>query len=654
MSDSDNDSRANTHSDTYSDTSELPQSGVDKTSLAAKPTETPAVEQAAVLNTEEAGDHYLRRWLIWNSKEYDWVPYDPSSRKIMPPRTDLQNYFYVDVRYKRAKDKPKTILSNFSKPLISFLRTAIGGEFFNAEPAYPIRSSFLFIDDFKRRLEEAHSALDSPHALDQIRKAAHSLGCVDVDLHDNDYPLNYLTDLVEHLGALLRLMEEEYRPLAEQLALQVSHGRIAHDLLIFHFRPGQRIYTEDDEGLPIAFDVTSTRYTSVNHFSIGGKALSWDGTEYTSYKIEKRVDPYDGTTELTQLPWWAMTPEIEEGVADVTRPCLVFTIVHIKAGELLSTAKPITIAIPAIHVLFLLESIVYGFDLHRKQWSRFLVDEIEDVTFDENSWEHLVLEPDTKELVQSLTSATVNSNTSGKIISDVISGKGGGLIVVLHGPPGTGKTLTAEAVAEFLKRPLYTINSLELSTRPDELETKLTPILKLATAWDAVLLIDEADVFLEERSLHEVERNALVSVALRLFEYHRGVLFLTTNRIKTFDRAFLSRFSIAIKYPELDAPARFVVWKKFLELTVSAAEDQKSGRDTPNSFIEVVGEGNKEVASEADLHELSLKPFNGRTIKNIVRTAQALALSKREALSIEHVKKVVRVQEGFLNEFDHV
>ncbi|EGO02301.1 hypothetical protein SERLA73DRAFT_49637, partial [Serpula lacrymans var. lacrymans S7.3] len=115
---------------------------------------------------------------------------------------------------------------------------------------------------------------------------------------------------------------------------------------------------------------------------------------------------------------------------------------------------------------------------------------------------------------------------------------------VLHGPPGTGKTLTAEALSEHLQRPLYNVGSAELSTEPSGLENDLSRILKLATAWDAIVLIDEADVFLEKRSLHEIERNALVSVALRLLEYHRGVLFLTTNRIKSFDEAFLSRFSI--------------------------------------------------------------------------------------------------------------
>jgi hypothetical protein len=46
--------------------------------------------------------------------------------------------------------------------------------------------------------------------------------------------------------------------------------------------------------------------------------------------------------------------------------------------------------------------------------------------------------------------------------------------------------------------------------------------------------------------LNQLKRNAMVSAALRVLEYHRGVLFLTTNRIKTFDEAFLSRFSIGV------------------------------------------------------------------------------------------------------------
>jgi len=38
------------------------------------------------------------------------------------------------------------------------------------------------------------------------------------------------------------------------------------------------------------------------------------------------------------------------------------------------------------------------------------------------------------------------------------------MIFLLHGPPGVGKTLTAEATAETLKKPLYTVNVGELGT----------------------------------------------------------------------------------------------------------------------------------------------------------------------------------------------
>lgn len=291
-------------------------------------------------------------------------------------------------------------------------------------------------------------------------------------------------------------------------------------------------------------------------------------------------------------------------------------------------------------------------------WQMFDVTKVTDVVFDEDAWEHLVLEADTKSLVQSLVRVTTNRNTTSEIITDVISGKGGGLvrsihskrmrrsipfqISVLHGPPGTGKTLTAESIAEHLHRPMYMMGLGELSTTADQLENNLRKSLRLATAWDAVLLIDEADVFLEQRSLHDLERNALVSVALRLLEYHRGVLFLTTNRIKTFDEAFLSRFSIAIKYNELDHAGRHTVWKKFFELAgcrVGSSEDE--------GFTKL----STTCVTIEDLDELAEKPFNGRTIKNLVRTAQALAMSDEQPLSVEHVKQVVKVQERFLQEF---
>lgn len=113
---------------------------------------------------------------------------------------------------------------------------------------------------------------------------------------------------------------------------------------------------------------------------------------------------------------------------------------------------------------------------------------------------------------------------------DIISGKGGGVVFLLHGPPGTGKTLTAESVSEFLKRPLYSVSVGELGTDCKSLEKALSEVLEVATRWNAVILLDEADIFLERRTLQDVTRNALVGIFLRLLEYHTGVLFLTSNR----------------------------------------------------------------------------------------------------------------------------
>lgn len=62
----------------------------------------------------------------------------------------------------------------------------------------------------------------------------------------------------------------------------------------------------------------------------------------------------------------------------------------------------------------------------------------------------------------------------------------------------------------------------------------------------AVVLLDEADVFLEERDMKDLNRNALVSVFLRALEYYNGIVILTSNRVGTFDEAFKSRIQLAL------------------------------------------------------------------------------------------------------------
>ena len=68
-----------------------------------------------------------------------------------------------------------------------------------------------------------------------------------------------------------------------------------------------------------------------------------------------------------------------------------------------------------------------------------------------------------------------------------------------------------ESVADYTQRPLYTISSGDLGISANVVEEKLSSALDLATSWNAIVLIDEADIFLEERSAYDLKRNGLVS-----------------------------------------------------------------------------------------------------------------------------------------------
>ena len=67
------------------------------------------------------------------------------------------------------------------------------------------------------------------------------------------------------------------------------------------------------------------------------------------------------------------------------------------------------------------------------------VEQIEPVVWNKTAFERLVLDQKSKELIKAL----VTVHVSAKKMGDIISGKGNGLIILLHGSPGVGKTLTA-------------------------------------------------------------------------------------------------------------------------------------------------------------------------------------------------------------------
>lgn len=269
--------------------------------------------------------------------------------------------------------------------------------------------------------------------------------------------------------------------------------------------------------------------------------------------------------------------------------------------------------------LLLCSPSLYGYSLKNKKWLQFFVDNVSDIHWNEGAFESLVLPQDHKELILALASSQVQHKET---FDDVIQGKGKGMIMLLSGPPGVGKTLTAESVAEAMRAPLYMMSAGDLGLESHGVETALSNVLEMSTKWNAVLLLDEADVFLEQRSAHDLERNKLVSIFLRMLEYYEGILFLTTNRVENMDPAFQSRIHLSMEYDDLSAASRRHVWANFL---AGAGADPHA-----------IGEEEVEVLAQVEL--------NGRQIKNVLKTAGLLARRKGVPLGFEHVQTVLGIE----------
>jgi SpoVK/Ycf46/Vps4 family AAA+-type ATPase len=158
-------------------------------------------------------------------------------------------------------------------------------------------------------------------------------------------------------------------------------------------------------------------------------------------------------------------------------------------------------------------------------------------------------------------------------------------------------------VAEETKRPLISLTSADIGTDPLSVEEKLSYWFKLAKAWKAILLLDEADVFLERRSATDLVRNNLVAIFLRTLEYYQGILFLTTNRIGTFDEAFISRIDVPIYFPALTDSQRIQIWSLFIRKLEEERRDQ----------VRVAGDLKYFIKEDRDLLDLE---WNGREIRS--------------------------------------
>ncbi|TDZ54529.1 ATPase family AAA domain-containing protein 3B [Colletotrichum trifolii] len=284
-------------------------------------------------------------------------------------------------------------------------------------------------------------------------------------------------------------------------------------------------------------------------------------------------------------------------------------------------------------------------------WELVYVNQLSDPQFDEDMIDNLVMTEQRLATLKALSKSFARVTREGIEMkqawwsADFVSGKGNGLFFLLHGKPGVGRTCTAECISQFTRRPLMILTSSDIGTSPEVVERNLTSNFKRASRWGAVLLIDEADIFMERRSTSDLTRNSLVAGFLRALEFYDGILFLTTNRVGSFDDAFISRIHVQLYYPDFTDDERQRIWKTFIDKLARERGDTMRLTIDAKEYIE-------------SMRKQGIK-WNGREIRNAFQTAVALAeydaekdSEGRVKVTDNHLRAVVELSKDFKGYLD--
>ena len=134
--------------------------------------------------------------------------------------------------------------------------------------------------------------------------------------------------------------------------------------------------------------------------------------------------------------------------------------------------------------------------------------------------------------------------------------------ICFYGPPGTGKTALAYYLAQAIPKPLMLRQASDiLSPYVGETEQRIAKLFREAREADALLLLDEADSFLRERtSAKNSWEVTATNELLTQMERFEGLFICSTNLIQHFDTASLRRFTLKIKFDYLTPVQRWLLF----------------------------------------------------------------------------------------------
>lgn len=167
----------------------------------------------------------------------------------------------------------------------------------------------------------------------------------------------------------------------------------------------------------------------------------------------------------------------------------------------------------------------------------------------------------------------------------------------LYGVPGTGKTAWAKHLAKILEMPIIVKRASDLlSCWVGMTEKNIASAFKEAEREKAILLIDEADSFLQDRGHSQYSwETTQVNEMLTQIEAFEGIFIATTNLIETLDAASLRRFDVKVRFDVMSFDQAKVLLATHLDaLGLTQADDhvlEKLGQIdqlTPGDFASVL------------------------------------------------------------------
>ncbi|HMC51024.1 MAG TPA: ATP-binding protein [Solirubrobacterales bacterium] len=196
-----------------------------------------------------------------------------------------------------------------------------------------------------------------------------------------------------------------------------------------------------------------------------------------------------------------------------------------------------------------------------------------------------------------------------------------GVRALLAGPSGTGKTLAARLLASTLQMDLYRLDLASVVNKYiGETEKSLNQLFSRAEELDVILLIDEGDALLTQRtavqSSNDRYANLETNFLLQRLESFEGILLVTTNAANRIDSAFQRRMDVVVELRMPGPQERWLIWQ--LHLPVDHRIDH------------------------AWLREAAVRcTVSGGQIRNAVLHASLLALDQGRPLSTAHVATAI-------------